>query len=443
MIATKNQSTDRADIIDASSRPDIIVGLDIGTTKICVIVAAPDREHDTVNILGVGVAESSGLNRGVVVNIEKTVRSIELAVERAEMSSGVKIHDVYVGIAGDHIQSFQTRNIIAISNPSGEITQSDVQRLIEDSHNIAIPSDRRILHIIPQDFIIDGQDGITDPIGMSGVRMEANVHVVTGLVTAIQNIHRCIERAGLKVRELVLEPIASSHAVLDKAEKEIGVALVDIGGGTTDVAIFEDGVIRHTAMFGIAGNKVTDDVKKGLGIIQTQAESVKLTYGHAHQQSIMQDEVFMIPGINGRKPMEVSKSLLCQIIQPRMEEIFEFAFAEIKRSGYARNLSGGIVITGGCSQLRGAEELAEQVFGMPVKIGIPSGVIEGGLAPEVQAPMYATAVGLVLYALNSKANVHQEIPYQDVQTPISPSQKTNENGYKTFISRVKNFFDEL
>ncbi|MBL7974944.1 MAG: cell division protein FtsA, partial [Candidatus Kapabacteria bacterium] len=183
MIATKNQSTDRADIIDASSRPDIIVGLDIGTTKICVIVAAPDREHDTVNILGVGVAESSGLNRGVVVNIEKTVRSIELAVERAEMSSGVKIHDVYVGIAGDHIQSFQTRNIIAISNPSGEITQSDVQRLIEDSHNIAIPSDRRILHIIPQDFIIDGQDGITDPIGMSGVRMEANVHVVTGLVT--------------------------------------------------------------------------------------------------------------------------------------------------------------------------------------------------------------------------------------------------------------------
>ncbi|MBX7154495.1 MAG: cell division protein FtsA [Candidatus Kapaibacterium sp.] len=443
MIATKNQSTDRADIIDASSRPDIIVGLDIGTTKICVIVAAPDREHDTVNILGVGVAESSGLNRGVVVNIEKTVRSIELAVERAEMSSGVKIHDVYVGIAGDHIQSFQTRNIIAISNPSGEITQSDVQRLIEDSHNIAIPSDRRILHIIPQDFIIDGQDGITDPIGMSGVRMEANVHVVTGLVTAIQNIHRCIERAGLKVRELVLEPIASSHAVLDKAEKEIGVALVDIGGGTTDVAIFEDGVIRHTAMFGIAGNKVTDDVKKGLGIIQTQAESVKLTYGHAHQQSIMQDEVFMIPGINGRKPMEVSKSLLCQIIQPRMEEIFEFAFAEIKRSGYARNLSGGIVITGGCSQLRGAEELAEQVFGMPVKIGIPSGVIEGGLAPEVQAPMYATAVGLVLYALNSNANVHQEIPYQDVQTPISPSQKTNENGYKTFISRVKNFFDEL
>jgi len=441
MIVTKTQSTDRADILNASSRPDIIVGLDIGTTKICVIVAAPDREQDTVNILGVGVAESSGLNRGVVVNIEKTVRSIELAVERAEMSSGVKIHEVFVGIAGDHIQSFQTRNIIAISHPSGEITQSDVQRLIEDSHNIAIPADRRILHIIPQDFIIDGQDGISDPIGMSGVRMEANVHVVTGLVTAIQNIYRCIERAGLKVSELVLEPIASSHAVLDMAEKEIGVALVDIGGGTTDVAIFEDGVIRHTAMFGIAGNKVTDDVKKGLGIIQTQAESVKLTYGHSHQESIMRNEVFMIPGINGRKPMEVSKSLLCQIIQPRMEEIFEFAFAEIKRSGYARNLSGGIVITGGCSQLRGAEELAEQVFGMPVKIGIPTGVIDGGLAPEVQSPMYATAVGLVLYALNSKSHVVQDAPYQDVQLPISPSQKSN--GYKSFISRVKNFFDEL
>lgn len=442
MVVTKNSANERGGAVDDSARRDIIVGLDIGTTKICVIVASPDREHETVNILGVGVAESNGLSRGVVVNIEKTVRSIELAVERAEASSGFKIHDVFVGIAGDHIQSFQTRNIVAISNPTGEITQADVQRLIEDSRNIAIPSDRRILHIFPQDFIIDGQDGITDPIGMSGVRMEANVHVVTGLVTAIQNIYRCVERAGLRVSELVLEPIASSHAVLDKAEKEVGVALVDIGGGTTDIAIFEDGVIRHSAMFGIAGNKVTDDIKKGLGIITTQAESMKLTYGHAMQESIMRDEVFMIPGINGRKPMEVTKSLLCQIIQPRMEEIFEFALAEIKRSGYARNLSAGIVITGGCSQLRGAAELAEQVFGMSVKTGMPGTIISGGLAPEVQAPMYATAVGLVMYAINTKSYVAQEAPEQDMQTEHSPS-SVKTSGYKTFIRRIKGFFEEL
>ncbi|MBL7998733.1 MAG: cell division protein FtsA, partial [Candidatus Kapabacteria bacterium] len=327
-------------------------------------------------------------------------------------------------------------------NPTGEISASDVERLIADSHNIAIPSDRKILHIFPQDFIIDGQDGITDPIGMSGVRMEANVHVVTGLVTAIQNIHRCVERAGLRVSELVLEPIASSHAVLDQAEKEIGVALVDIGGGTTDIAIFEDGVIRHTSMFGIAGQKVTDDVKKGLGVIQTQAESVKLTYGHALQESIMRDETFMIPGINGRKPMEVTKSLLCQIIQPRMEEIFEFALAEIKRSGYARNLSAGIVITGGCSQLRGTAELAETVFGMPVKLGYPNTVISGGLAPEVQLPMYATAVGLVMYAINTNAFVNAELPPErDVQTEHLPSERGV--AYKSFFAKVKGFFEEL
>ncbi len=442
MIASRNVTIDRAHSVDEESRRDIIVGLDIGTTKICVIVASPDHDQNTVNILGVGMAESSGLSRGVVVNIEKTVRSIELAVERAEMSSGVEIDEVVVGIAGDHIESFQTRNIVAISNTSSEITKADVSRLVEDARNIAIPSDRRILHIFPQDFVIDGQDGVTDPVGMSGVRMEANVHVVTGLVTAIQNIYRCVERAGLRVSDLVLEPIASSHAVLDQEEKEVGVALVDIGGGTTDIAIFEEGIIRHTAMFGIAGNKVTDDIKKGLGIIQTQAESIKLSYGHALQESIMRDEMFMIPGINGRKPMEATKSLLCQVIQPRMEEIFEFAFAEIKRSGFARNLSAGIVITGGCAQMRGAAELAEQVFGIPVKIGIPTGVIQGGLAPEVQSPMYATAVGLVLYALRTYSYASHEAPLHDVQTPHGgPSARVA--GYKSFMTKVKGFFEQL
>ena len=441
MIASKSAGAERVQSSEDDANREIIVGLDIGTTKICVIVASPDQDGNAVNILGVGMAESSGLNRGVVVNIEKTVRCIQTAVERAELSSGVAIRDVVVGIAGDHIESFQTRNIVAISNTSSEITAADVRRLVEDAHNIAIPSDRRIIHIFPQDFIIDGQDGITDPVGMSGVRMEANVHVVTGLVTAIQNIYRCVERAGLRVQDLVLEPIASSHAVLDQAEKEVGVALVDIGGGTTDVAIFEEGVIRHTAMFGIAGNKVTDDVKKGLGVIQNQAEAVKLSYGHALQESIMRDEMFMIPGINGRKPMEVTKSLLCQIIQPRMEEIFEFAFAEIRRSGYSRNLSAGVVITGGCSQMRGAAELAEQVFGIPVKTGIPGGTIRGGLAPEVQSPMYATAVGLVLYALHTMSHATIEADTHD--EPIAPRSTGVPVKYGKFIEKVKGFFEQL
>ncbi len=440
MIASRSSGAERVQSVDDDMNREIIVGLDIGTTKICVIVASPDRDGNAVDILGVGMAESSGLNRGVVVNIEKTVRCIQTAVERAELSSGVSIRDVVVGIAGDHIESFQTRNIVAISNTSSEITAADVRRLVEDAHNIAIPSDRRIIHIFPQDFVIDGQDGITDPVGMSGVRMEANVHVVTGLVTAIQNIYRCVERAGLRVQDLVLEPIASSHAVLDQEEKEVGVALVDIGGGTTDIAIFEEGVIRHTAMFGIAGNKVTDDVKKGLGVIQNQAEAVKLTYGHALQESIMRDEMFMIPGINGRKPMEVTKSLLCQIIQPRMEEIFEFAFAEIRRSGYSRNLSAGVVITGGCSQMRGAAELAEQVFGIPVKTGIPGGTIRGGLAPEVQSPMYATAVGLVLYALHSMSHAHID----DREEEASAQRRLDVPAkYGGFIDRIKGFFEQL
>jgi len=273
---------------------------------------------------------------------------------------------------------------------------------------------------------------------MSGVRLESNIHIVTGLRSAVDNLFRCVERAGLVVEDIVLQPVASSVAVLDTAEREVGVALIDIGGGTTDIAIFDEGIIRHTSMFGIAGNKVTDDIKKGLGIVHAQAEQIKIAYGHALQESILCDEVFMIPGINGRKPIEVSKSLLCQIIQPRMEEIFEFAFAEIRRSGYARNLSAGIVLTGGCAQLRGAAELAERIFGMPVKVGVPSlGV--GGFAPEVQSPMYATAVGLVLYAHEARTG----------KSMLGVGYRANQQrnhvrvGYRGIIERIKTFFDHL
>lgn len=410
---------------------DIIVGLDIGTSKVCVLIVATDSSRKSLNILGLGLADSDGLRRGVIVNIDKAVRSIQQAVTLAEQQAGIKVKDVVVGIAGDHIQSFATRSIISISNPTKEISHSDVQRLLEEARRIAIPSDRRILHVIPQDYIIDGQDGITDPIGMSGVRMEANVHIVTALVTAMQNIHRCVERAGLTVSDLVLEPLASSAAVLDDDEKEVGVALIDIGGGTTDVAVFVEGIIRHTAVFAIGGHQVTDDICNVLGILSVQAERIKREYGHALQESIMRDEVFMIPGIGGRKPLEVTKSLLCQVIQPRMEEIFEFAYAEIKKSGYADRLFAGVIVTGGSALLRGTDELAHNVFGRPVKIGIPSAMSYGGLAPEVESPMFATAVGLVMHGLRARNHTVDEST-EDV-VPKKPS----------LFKKVKSFFEEL
>jgi len=388
---------------------NITVGLDIGTSKICALVASGESsKQEGLEILGIGIAESEGLSRGVVVNIERTTNTIKKVIEQAEQQSGIKIKEVTVGIAGDHIESFETRGIIGISNPNKEVTKEDVQRLIENARSVKISSEREIIHVMPQYFIIDGQDGITDPIGMSGVRMEASVHIITGLRTAIQNIHRCVERCGVKVSRVVLEPYASSRALLTDEEKEVGVAIVDIGGGTTDIAIFEEDVIRYTSIFGLAGKHVTDDIRNVLGIIANQAERIKREYGHSYSESISKDEVFMIPGIGGRKPMEVSKVNLCNIIQPRMEELFEFALAEIKKSGFAERLGAGIVLTGGTCLLKGTEDLAHQVFGLPVKIGIPSQISYSGLAPEVESPIYSTGVGLALFGLEVKSNNSSE-----------------------------------
>ena len=420
---------------------DVIVGLDIGTSKVCAIVARRDQENPRqVHVLGVGHAPSDGLNRGVVVNIEKTVRSIERAVEGAEAQSGVKIRSVIVGIAGDHIQSFPSRGVVTISDPEQVVSQADVNRLLQDAQRISLPSDRRILHVIPQEYIIDGQDGISDPVGMSGLRMEANVHVITGLVTAAQNIYRCVERAGLHVADIVLEPLGSSYAVLEEDEREVGVGLIDIGGGTTDIAVFEDGTIRHTSVIGIAGHMVTNDIRKGLGIIGEQAERVKQEYGYAYGAMILNDESFMIPGIGGRKAMEVTKSMLARIIQPRMEEILEFALAEIKRSGYLRHLSAGVVLTGGGSLLRGSAELAQEVLGMPVKIGIPSGFGGGALAPEVESPVYATGDGLVMSALHQVSDIDT---MEEKKTVEGIEEEEEEVGRESVFTRMKKFFEEL
>lgn len=409
---------------------DIIVGLDIGTTKVCAVVAALNG-NGRLNILGIGRSPSDGLTRGVVTNIDKTVRSIENAIAEAESQSGVKIKSVIVSIAGDHIQSFQSRGVIAISGPEHEITQADVDRLVEDTKRVALPSDRKIIHVIPQEFIIDGQDGVYDPVGMSGVRMEASVHIITGLVTAAQNIYKCVQRGRLEVADMVLEPLASSYAVLDEEEKEVGVALLDVGGGTTDLAVFEERTIRHTAVIGVAGKKVTDDIRKGLGILTEQAEKLKREHGFAYMPAIVDNEPIILPGIGGRAPVEIDKRLLCQIIQPRMEEILEIAAMEIKRSGYSKHLSAGAVLTGGGSLIKGIVELAREVLGMPVKIGIPTG-FGGGLVKEVENPMYATAVGLVLHRLR-----------QADKALISFGNGRNGGTIRNIFSRMKSWFDEL
>ncbi|MGB6648289.1 MAG: cell division protein FtsA, partial [Bacteroidota bacterium] len=379
---------------------NIIVGLDIGTTKVCAIVAGTD-EQGRLNILGIGRSPSDGITRGVVTHIDRTTNSIMNAIEEAQTSSGVKVKSVIVGIAGDHIQSFQSRGVIGISGPDHEVTQADIDRLVDDTRRVALPSDRKIIHVIPQEFIIDGQDGIYDPLGMSGVRMEVNVHIITGLVSAAQNIYKCVQRAGLEVSEMVLEPLASSYAVLDEEEKEVGIALIDVGGGTTDLAIFEERTIRHTAVIGIAGRKVTDDIRKGLGILHDQAEKLKRDQGHAYVPGVANNEPIVLPGVGGRAPIEIDMRLLAQIIQPRMEEVFEIAALEIKRSGYSRHLSGGVVLTGGGALIKGTADLAREILGMPVKIGIPSG-FSGGLVREISNPAYATAVGLVYHGVRHR-----------------------------------------
>ncbi len=412
---------------------NIFVGLDIGTTKVCAIVASV-AANDEINILGIGKSKSDGLTRGVITHIDKTISSITAAVKDAEAQSGVKIQSVVAGIAGDHVQSFQSRGVVAISGAEQEISQADVNRLIEDTKKIALPSDRKILHVIPQEFIVDGQDGVYDPVGMSGVRMEATVHIITGLVSAAQNILKCVQRAGVQVSDIVLEPIASSDAVLDSEEKEVGVALIDIGGGTTDLAVFEDRTIRHTAVIGIAGSKVTDDVRRGLGVLTAQAEELKIKYGHTHMQSIADNDPIMIPGIGGRDPLTIDKKMLCQIIQPRMEEILEIAALEIKRSGYQKHLSAGVVLTGGGSLVKGTADIARDILGMPVKIGIPKG-FRGGFVREIENPMYATGVGLVLHAIKNRS--------RGVTTNVAESNKKMSGNAKSILDKMKGWFDEL
>ena len=427
----------------------IVVSVDIGTTKICAVVASTDTVGRT-NILGVGWAASEGLNRGVVVNIDKTVEAVRKAVGEAERAAGIEARSVVVGIAGDHIQSFQSRGVITVTG--GEISREDVTRLLEDTKHVAMPADREILHVLPQEFIVDGQDGVADPIGMSGVRLEANVHIITGLVSAAKNVYRCIEKAGYAVDDIVLEPLASSLAVLHDDEKEVGVVLVDIGGGTTDIAVFEDRTIRHTAVIAVAGNKVTDDLRKGLGILHDQAERLKRQFGVAHTDLVTEDKEIQIPGIGGRPDKSIGQSTLAQIIQPRLEEILEIVAIEIKRSGYGRHLSSGVVLTGGGALIPGTAELAAEILGLEARIGRPLG-LDGGLAEEVDDPKYATGVGLVLHGLRTGAGAGTSFLALDDDEATAPPtpEPAHGDGYDAdpdrlvskITSRMRSWFDEL
>ncbi|HDP99642.1 MAG TPA: cell division protein FtsA [bacterium] len=377
---------------------EYLTGLDLGTTKIGVIIAEVSEESQP-KIIGVGTAPSEGLRKGVVVNLEKTVRSIEKALEIAEQMAGIKVDEVYVGIAGDHIRSYNGRGVVAVAGQDNEVTEDDVRRVIDAARAVVMPMDREIIHIIPQEFIVDDQRGIKDPLGMTGVRLETEVHLVTGAITSAQNICRSVERAGLFVKDLVLEPLASSYSVLAEEEKELGVIVIDMGGGTTDIAMFFEGCIRHTAVVALGGGNVTNDIALVLRTPMDQAEIIKHRHGCCVQDLIENpEEPIEIPGIGGRASRRVSKELLIDIIRPRMEEIFKLAAGQIRKSDYANLMTTGVVLTGGASLIKGAGELAEEVFDMPVKLGIPKGF--SGLIDMAKNPMHATGVGLILYALS-------------------------------------------
>ena len=410
-----------------SARNDnLIVGLDIGTTKICAIVG--NLTENGIDIVGIGSSPSRGLRKGVVINIDSTVQSIRKAVEEAELMAGCEIKTVYAGIAGGHIKGINSQGVIAIKNR--EVATDDVKRVIEAAKAIAIPMDREVIHILPQEFIIDDQDGIREPLGMSGVRLEAKVHIVTGAAASAQNIVKSCNRAGLDVADIVLEQLASSEAVLSADEKELGVALVDIGGGTTDIAIFVDGAIKHTSVLSLGGNHLTNDIAVGLRTPMAEAEKIKQKYGCCLASLVGKEETIEVPSVGGRKPRVLSRQLLAEILEPRVEEIFTLVNREIVRSGFEEVIASGVVITGGSTILEGMPELAEQIFNLPVRRGVPQNI--GGLMDVVNSPVYATGVGLVIYGSR-----HVE------SATHFPTTQSDDSLFRKVSKRMKEWFGEF
>ena len=399
---------------------ETIVGLDIGTSKVVAIVGEL-MEEGGLEIIGIGSHPSRGLKKGVVVNIESTVLSIQRAVEEAELMAGCEISEVYAGIAGSHVRSLNSHGIVAIRER--EVTPGDVDRVIDAARAVAIPADQRILHILPQEFIIDSQEGVREPVGMSGVRLEAKVHMVTGAVSAAQNIVKCVRRCGLEVDDIILEQLASSQAVLTEDEKELGVCLVDVGGGTTDIAVFTDGAIRHTAVIPIAGDQVTNDIAVALRTPTQYAEEIKIKYACALRQLADPGETIEVPGVGDRPARRLSRQTLASVVEPRYEELLQLVQAELRRSGSEEMIAAGIVLTGGSSRMEGVVDLAEEVFHMPVRLGMPHSV--SGLIDVVRNPIHSTGVGLLLYA-------HQARTEQEAR-PV-------DTGFQGIWRRMKNWF---
>ncbi|KGD65466.1 cell division protein FtsA [Alcanivorax nanhaiticus] len=376
----------------ATATENMIVGLDIGTSKVVAIVGQTAADG-TMEIVGIGSQPSRGMKKGVVVDIEATVRSIQRAVEEAELMAGCHIHTVYAGIAGSHVRSLNSHGIVAIRDR--EVAQADIDRVIDAAQAVAIPADQKTLHVLPQEYVVDNQEGVREPIGMSGVRLEAKVHLVTCAVNAAQNIEKCVRRCNLEVDDIILEQLASAHAVLTEDERELGVCIVDIGGGTTDIAIFTEGAIRHTANIPIAGDQVTNDIAMALRTPKQHADEIKIKYACALTQLAGADETIKVPSVGDRPPRTLSRQNLAEVVEPRYDELFTLVQAEIRRSGYEDLIPGGIVLTGGSSKIEGAVDLAEEIFHMPVRLGSPQGI--SGLTDVVKNPIYSTAVGLLLY----------------------------------------------
>jgi cell division protein FtsA len=376
----------------------LIVGLDIGTSKVVALVG--ELNHDgSIEVIGLGSHPSRGLKKGVVVNIESTVQSIQRAVEEAELMAGCEIHSVYAGIAGSHVRSLNSHGVVAIRDK--EVTHADVEHVIDAAKAVAIPADQKILHVLPQEFIIDGQEGIRDPIGMSGVRLEAKVHIVTGAESAAQNIIKCVQRCGLTVEDIVLEQLASSFAVLTDDEKDLGICIVDIGGGTTDLAVFSAGAIRHTAVIPIAGDQVTNDIAVSMRTPTQYAEDIKVRFACALSQLANPDESIEVPSVGDRPARRLARQTLAEVVEPRYEELYGLIRDELRRSGFEEVIAAGIVLTGGSAKMEGAIDLAEEIFHVPVRLGLPQQI--KGLADVVRNPIYSTGVGLLLYARDNAA----------------------------------------
>jgi cell division protein FtsA len=401
---------------------NLIVGLDIGTSKIAAIVAEMKPEGG-FEVIGMGSSPSRGLKKGVVVNIESTVNAIQRALEEAELMADCKIRDVWTGIAGSHIRSFNSHGMVAIKDR--EVAQADVDRVVETAKAIPIPTDQQILHVLNQEFVIDGQEDVREPLGMSGVRLEVKVHIVTGAVSAAQNIMKCVRRCGLEVNDLILQPLASATAVLSEDERDLGVCLVDIGGGTSDIAVFTQGAIRHTAVIPIAGDQITNDIAMALRTPTKEAEEIKRRYGCALRELADAQEMVEVPGVGDREPKKMSRQTLAEVIEPRVEELYSLVQAELRRSGFEELLSSGIVITGGSSSMQGMVELGEEVFHMPVRLGLPA--YAGGLSEVIRNPRYSTGVGLLMAGLSQ----HQRHQIEKMQG----------GSFKQIFGRMKKWFE--